>query len=123
MALVTAALNQMLDALDETPAAPAAGIAYISLHTDVPGSGSGGEVTGGAPAYARKAATWNAASGASKAISGSLVFDVPGGTTIRRVGFWTALSGGTYFGDADITDETYGGQGTYTLTAASVSLT
>jgi len=123
MALVTVALNQMLDALDETPAAPAAGIAYISLHTDAVGGGDANEVSGGAPAYARKAATWNAASGASKAISGSLVFDVPAGTTIRRVGFYSAVSGGTYFGDADITDETYGGQGTYTLTAASVSLT
>lgn len=123
MGLNTTGLNQMLDALDETPAAPAAGIAYLSLHTDVVGSGSGGEVTGGSPAYARKAVTWNAASGGSKAISGTAVFDVPSGTTIRRVGLFSAVTAGTYFGDADITDETYGGQGTYTVTAATISVT
>ncbi len=123
MGLVTVALNQMLDSLDETPAAPAAGIGFVSLHTNVVGSGDTGEVTGGAPAYARKAVTWNAAAAGSKSISASVIFDVPSGTTIMRVGFYSASSGGTYFGDADITDETYGGQGTYTLTAATITQT
>ena len=123
MGLNATGLNQMLDALDETPAAPAAGIGYLSLHTDVVGSGSTGEVTGGSPAYARKAVTWNAAAAGSKAISGTAVFDVPSGTTIRRVGLFSAVTGGTYFGDAEITDETYGGQGTYTVTAATISVT
>jgi hypothetical protein len=122
MGLATAGLNQMLDALDETPAAPSAGIGFLSLHTDVVGSGSGSEVTGGSPAYARKAVTWNAAAAGSKAISGTVVFDVPAGTTIRRVGLFSLVTGGTYFGDADITDETYGGQGTYTVTAATISV-
>lgn len=122
MGLATAGLNQMLDALDETPAAPSVGIGYLSLHTDVVGSGSTGEVTGGTPAYARKAVTWNAAGSGSKAISGTVVFDVPA-TTIRRVGLFSAITGGTYFGDADITDETYAGQGTYTVTSATISVT
>jgi hypothetical protein len=123
MGLVAVGLNQMLDALDETPAAPAAGIGYLSLHTNVVGSGDTGEVTGGAPAYARKAVTWNAAAAGSKAISGTPVFDVPSGTTITRVGLYSAITAGTYFGDAEITDETYGGQGTYTVTAATISVT
>jgi hypothetical protein len=122
MGLVTAALNQMLDALDETTAAPASGIAYLSLHTDVIGSGSTGEVTGGSPAYARKAVTWNAAGSGSKAISGTVVFDVPA-TTVRRVGLFSAVTAGTYFGDAEITDEVFAGQGTYTVTSGSISVT
>jgi len=116
MGLNTTALNAMLDNLGTL-------ITYASLHTDVVGSGSGGEVTGGSPAYARKAITWNAASGGNLDNNANPVFDVPGGTTIRRVGFWSASSGGTYYGDSDITDETYGAQGTYTLTDADITLT
>lgn len=122
MPLEPNARNQMLDALDETPAAPVAGIGFLSLHTDVIGSGSGNEVTGGSPAYARRAVTWNAASAGSKAISASVVFDVPAGVTIRRCGLFSAPTAGTYWGDADITDETYGGQGTYTVTAATITV-
>lgn len=123
MGLNATALNQMLDSLDEAPGAPSAGIAFLSLHTDVVGSGNTNEVTGGSPAYARKAATWGAAAGSSKALSNQPVFDVPAATTVRRVGFQSAASAGTYFGDADITDETFGGQGTYTVTSGSISLT
>ena len=61
MPLNVAGLNQKLDALDETPAAPAAGIAFLALHSGVIGSGSAGELTGGSPAYARQPATWAAA--------------------------------------------------------------
>lgn len=122
MGLVAAGLNQMLDALDETPAAPAAGIGYLSLHTNVVGSGSTGEVTGGSPAYARKAVVWNAAAGGSKAITGTAVFDVPA-TTVARVGLYSAITGGTYFGDAEVTDEVFAAQGTYTVTAATITVT
>jgi hypothetical protein len=60
-------------------------ITFYSLHTDVVGSGSGGEVTGGSPAYARKAATWNAAAAGALDNSGTAVFDVPASTTVRRL--------------------------------------
>ena len=122
MGLVAAALNQMLDALDEAPGAPASGIAYLSLHTDAVGGGSANEVTGGSPAYARKAATWGAASAGSKALTNQPVFDVPA-VTVRRVGFFSAVTAGTYFGDADITDEVFAAQGTYTVTSGSISVT
>jgi hypothetical protein len=123
MPLTTAALNQMLDALDEAPAAPSAGIAYLSLHTDVVGSGNTNEVSGGSPAYARQPAVWGAASGGTKSLTNQPTFDVPGGTTVRRLGFQSAASGGTYWGDADLTDETFAAQGTYTITSASITLT
>lgn len=116
MALNTTALNLMLDALGAVAV-------YVSLHTDAVGSGSGNEVTGGSPAYARKAITWNAASSGNLDNDDNPTFDVPAGTTIRRVGFWSASEDGTYYGDADITDETFGAQGTYTLTDADISLT
>jgi len=116
MGLHADALNSMLDHLGTE-------ITYMSLHTDVIGSGSGNEITGGAPAYARKSVTWNAAAAGSMDDSNTQVFDVPSGTTIRRVGFFSALTTGTYYGDAEITDETYGAQGTYTVTDADISLT
>lgn len=115
MGLNSTALDAMLDALGAL-------IGYVSLHTDAVGGGSTNEVTGGSPAYARKAITWASASGGNLNSSNQPVFDVPA-TTIRRVGFFSAVTAGTYYGDADITDETYGGQGTYTLTDADINLT
>lgn len=116
MGLNTAALNLMLDALGAV-------VDFVSLHTDAVGGGSSNEVTGGSPAYARKGITWNAASSGNLDSSNAPVFDVPASTTIRRVGFFDAVTSGNYYGDADITDEVYGGQGTYTLTDADITLT
>lgn len=116
MGLNNTALNAMLDNLGTL-------IAYASLHTDIVGSGSGGEVTGGSPAYARKAITWNAAASGNLDNNANPVFDVPAGTTIKRVGYWSAVTAGTYYGDSDITDEAFGAQGTYTLSDADIALT
>ena len=115
MGLNSTALDAMLDALGAL-------ITYVSLHTDAVGGGSGNEVTGGSPAYARQSITWAAASSGNLNSSNQPQFDVPA-TTIQRVGFFSASSGGTFYGDADITNETYGGQGTYTLTDADINLT
>jgi hypothetical protein len=117
MGLNATALNLMLDALG-------AAITHASLHTDAVGGGSGNEVSGGSPAYARQGVAWGAASGGDLDLTGTEVFDIPSGTTVRRVGFFGHLTNATpYYGDADITDEAYGGQGTYTLTDADVTLT
>lgn len=104
--------NLMLDA------APPA---FLSLHTANPGSTGTSEVTGGSPAYARKSATWSAATGGAKALSNAPVFDVPA-TTVAFIGMWTAVSGGTYLGYVDVTDEVFAAQGTYTVTAGSIDL-
>lgn len=116
MGLTTGALNFMLDAL-------AVEIDFVSLHTDAVGSGSGGEVTGGSPAYARQGCVWGPAGSGNIDLTGTEVFDIPAGTTVRRLGFFTALTAGTYYGDAELVDEVYAGQGTYTLTDADISLT
>ena len=120
MPYTTAGKNLMLDALRGTN--PPVGLAYASLHTASPGESGTSEVTGGSPAYARKAITMAAASGGQIAASTQPVFDVPGGTTVTHVGFWSAVSGGTFLGYADVTDESFAGQGTYTLTSSTLDL-
>lgn len=65
-----------------------------SLHTAYSASGAN-EVTGGSPAYARKAITIASAGGTrSRAASTQPVFDVPA-TTVRFIGLWT--NAGTVF--------------------------
>ena len=105
--------NLMLDALGSA-------CGFMALYTDVDGTT---EVSGGSPAYARKAITWNAASGGAKTISNAPVFDIPAGTTVRAIGFVTAVSGGTQHAVDDVTAEVFAGQGTYTVTSGSISLT
>ncbi len=96
---------------------------FASLHTADPGTTGTSEVTGGTPAYARKAITWNAAASANLDNNANPVFDVPGGVTITHVGLWSAVTAGTFYGSFDTTDETFGSQGNYTLSDADVSLT
>jgi hypothetical protein len=87
MSLTTAAKNTMLNALT---------IDAASLHTAFPGLTGANEVTGGTPAYARKAVTFGAAAGGSRSLSAAVTFDVPA-TTARWFGFW---SSGTFVGYA-----------------------
>lgn len=85
----------MLDALDESATG---GADFVSLHTAYSTSGAN-EVTGGSPAYARKAATWSAASSGSKALTTTLpTFDVPASTTVRWIGLWDESTSGNFLG-------------------------
>lgn len=101
----------------------AGGAVYASLHTGNPSTTGANEVAGGSPAYARKSVTWAAASAGALTTSNSQVFDVPAGTTIQYVGFWSASSGGTFYGHVTITNETYAGQGTYTIATGDIDFT
>lgn len=94
MRLTTAAKNLMLDALDESQAA---GAKFGSLHSAYSATGTN-ELTGGSPAYARKAATWAAAAAGAKATSAGLAFDVAGGSTVRWIGMWDAVTAGNFLG-------------------------
>lgn len=60
-----------------------------SLHTGFPATTGANEVSGGAPAYAQKAITINAASGGSRLLNAGVTFDVPA-CTVKWVGFWNA---------------------------------
>ena len=73
-------------------------ITHISLHSGDPSTTGANELTGGSPAYARKAVTWNAAASGLRTNSGALVFDVPISTTVYHVGFWSAITTGTFYG-------------------------
>lgn len=95
------AKNRCLDALDEV----GGGITHVGVNrlvtappTDTtPGTGTNAaatEATGGAPAYARIAATWPAAASGQKANTNTFTFDVPADT----YGFftlWNASTGNT----------------------------
>lgn len=97
-----AELNAMADA-------EAARVSYASLHTANPGTTGASEATGGSPAYARKAVTFNAAGAAGPLGSGSqpatvgvawsdeVTFDVPAGT-YSHGGGWSAATAGTFRG-------------------------
>lgn len=78
-------------------------VTHAALHTANPGSSGTNEVTGGSPAYARKAITWAAASAGTQANgTTALTFDVPAGTTVQFLGLWGALTTGTFYGYAGI---------------------
>jgi hypothetical protein len=105
----------MLDALSTVAG-------FASLHTASPGATGTSEVTGGAPAYARKAITWNASVEGILAHLNQPVFDVPAGTTVTHAGFWSLATGGTYYGFIDVDDEVFAVQGQYVLTGADIEL-
>lgn len=91
---------------------------FAALFTADPG-GSGtvvGEVTGGSPAYARKAISWSSASGG--VITGTVTFDVPASTTVTFAGVCASGTAGTsdLKDKAAVTSQTFSTQGQYVLT-------
>jgi hypothetical protein len=113
MALNNNGKNQMLNSLVSVAV-------YASLHTANPGETGSNEVSGGS--YTRKQLVWGTPSNGSVSIINQPVFDVPGGTTVSYVGLWSAASGGTFYGAADVTDESFSGNGTYTLRSFTISI-
>lgn len=87
---------------------------YAALYTTVPGGTAGTEVTGGAPAYARKAISWGAAS--SGVVTATVTFDVPTGVTVVGAGVHSAITAGNYLDGGSVTSQAFASQGTYALT-------
>lgn len=112
----TTARNAMLDALGALAV-------RVALHTGDPGAANtaDNEVSGGSPAYARKAIAWNAANAGAMAPTANVVLDVPASTTVSWVSLWNSAGTVRYL-KKDVTDEAFGAQGTYTVLAASSSL-
>jgi len=94
-----------------------------ALHTGDPGgaNSASNEVTGGSPAYARKAVAWNAASGGVATQNGDVVFDVPASTTVAWISLWNTAGTVRYL-KKDVTDEVFGAQGTYTVKGTTTTL-
>jgi len=87
---------------------------HAALYTTSAGASQGTEVSGGSPAYARKAITWSAPS--NGVVTASVTFDVPASTTVVAAGVHTAASGtGNYLEGGTVTSQAFGSQGTYTL--------
>src|SRR5262245_60178781 len=82
------------------------------------------EISGGSPAYARKAIAFNAAAdGSMDDSTNGAVFDVAAATTVNAIGYHSASTSGTLLClDDDVSAETFGSQGTYTLTDADIDL-
>jgi len=81
------------------------------------------EIAGGAPAYARKAIAWSAAAlGVLDDSTNGAAFDCPAGAVVDFVGYHSAVSGGTLYAVDDLAQETFTGQGVYTLTDAKLNL-
>lgn len=80
------------------------------------------EITGGSPAYARKAVTWAAASNGIIRPTADLTFDIPAGATVKSWAGFSALTGGTNYGGAPLTTEAFSGQGQYKLLASGTGI-
>lgn len=88
--------------------------AYGAVYTTAPGASAGTEVSGGTPAYARKALTWSTASGG--VTTATATFDIPASTTVVGVGVHTAVTAGTYLDGGSITSQAFSSQGTLAVT-------
>lgn len=86
--LTNAAKNFALDGIT---------ISDASLHTAYSSSGAS-EVSGGSPAYARRAITFSAASSGTRSASSTPTFDVPAATTVRFIGLWGLGSPSQFIG-------------------------
>ena len=84
----TASRNAMLGGFTGT---------HLSAHTAYSSTGTN-EVTGGTPAYARKAVTYAAAASEARTASNTPTFDIPVGTTVRFLGMWDAITAGNFLG-------------------------
>lgn len=93
---------------------------YGALFTADPGTSdtATGEVTGGSPAYNRKAMTWGTAA-AGAITSAATIFDVPSGTTVTYFAVASSVTpGAATIGDSvAVTSQAFASQGTYTVTA------
>lgn len=106
--------NNMLDNI---------GITHVALHNGIPDDDGSNEITGGSPAYARKVVTFNAAAAGMKEKNATdPVFDVPSGETIFYVGFWDALTNGTFLGYAPINGGAVDGVGVVEETSTDTIL-
>ncbi len=110
------AKNVMLDQL-------ATVLTRIALHSGDPGAANAAdnELSGGSPAYARKAIAWNAASGGSIDDSTAPTFDVGAGQTVSWISGWNTAGTVRYF-KKNVTDEVFGAQGTYQITDLDLDL-
>lgn len=72
------------------------GLASVTTHIGL-ADASGTELTGGSPAYARKAVTWTSAASGIRDNNAQLLFDIPAGTTVAFHSLHSAITAGTRY--------------------------
>ena len=80
------------------------------------------EISGGTPAYARLATAFAAPASGVTDDATSHAVNIPPGTTVSYVGYWSASTAGTLLVFAPVTPEVFAGQGTYTVTDAKLDI-
>jgi hypothetical protein len=80
------------------------------------------EPSGGSPAYARKAVTWNASASRDLDSSNTPRLDVPASTKVGAIGFHSAASAGNFYGSGLINVTNYTSQGTLDVSDADALL-
>ena len=90
---------------------------FAALYSTAGGASAGTEITGGTPAYARKAVTWSNAT-ASVTTATIAAHDVPSGATVAGAGFHSAVTAGNYMDGGAVTSQAFSSQGTYQLSAS-----
>lgn len=78
------------------------------------------EITGGT--YARQAVTWTAVSNGDFSPTADLPFSIPASVTVGGWHGFSALTAGTDYGGAALTQQPFVTAGTYTLLAASTAI-
>lgn len=128
MAMTNDIKNSMLDSGYGTGASSGT---YMSLHSADPtttvATALANEIAGGSPAYARKQLNLNAAASGQKTLAANAVFDIQAGDAFSHYALWSVASGGTqaqFKGGNALTaaESAYGSQGTYTVTALTISM-
>ena len=90
---------------------------WLNVTTTVPGASAPTEPTGGSPANARVAAGWGTPNGSTGVTTGTpSAVNVPSGTTVQGVAYFSASTAGTYQDGATVTSQNFASQGTYTVT-------
>ena len=84
---------------------------------------AGTEISGGSPAYARQAVTWAADGDGVMRPNANLTFDIPAGVTVGGWRGYSALTVGTDYGGAALTNQLFADQGEYTLVASATGVT
>jgi hypothetical protein len=95
---------------------------FLSLH-----DGTGTEITGGSPAYARIDISGSMSSNddGTITITGPITFDIPSGATVAKFGIYTLVTGGSRGGleDLSASEGPYAAQGQYQFTSGSITVT
>jgi hypothetical protein len=90
---------------------------HLSLHSAQPSTAGSNETTAG-----RVAASWGAAAnGDFSTLTNKSFTGGAAGGAVTHVGFWSASTGGTFYGWLALTgDQTFNSAGEYTITSLSV---